>query len=488
MPQPFARVGLHLDFRIQVPPIAALNSLATKAHDLGLNTLIIEWEASFPFDSHPIIPGKYAYNKREVTSFLAHCARLGLEVIPLQQCFGHVEYILRHERYAALRESQSDLCQLCPAKSAKALTLFKELFAELAVSHPSDFLQIGGDETYLLGHCPACRAKAAEVGKSRLYVDYFKRIAKAVVALGKRPVLWADMLIKHPEAAAEMPSECVFIDWNYGWQSNHFGDLAKLRQTGIEFWGAPAMRSSPDNHALTCWQTHLNNFRDFIPFARRSDYRAIILTSWSTSGLYGYHWEKPGEAIELLPMRRVYPVSGFDILLAAFREALRPDRTFDPMRFTRDYGRDRFGFDARESAALWRALTADASPLQPGAALGRIAASARRAKTILGRLRPRRNREEFGHLLLMADLREFHARFKLLEQRIQSSWLTTARLPVARRALAELRRELGPLNRRFARLNQRILYPGELLEEQAYRAGKLASLHDRLARRGRSSR
>jgi hypothetical protein len=488
MPTDFTRTGLHLDLRVQVMPITALRALAAQVADLGFNTLLIEWEASYPFERHPLIPNTYAYTPAEIRGFIAHCERLGLEVIPLQQCFGHVEYILRHERYADLRESRSDLCQVCPCKADDAVPVFTELFAELAASHPSQHLHIGGDETYLLGHCPVCRAKAEKKGKSRLYVDYFKRVAEAVVKLGKRPLLWADMLLKYPTAATEMPRECIFVDWNYGWATNHFGDLEKLRATGVEFWGAPALRSSPDNHSLTCWETHFNNLRDFIPFARRSDYRAVIITSWSTSGIYGHHWDKPGEVLDLLPMRRVYPITGFTILLHAFRESLRVDRAFDPKAFVVSYARDRFGLDARAGSALWRALTADATLIQPGVKLGPIGASTRRAAKIFASLRPTRNKTEFAHLRLMADLRDFHVRFKVLETRLNSSWLTPARQPRACRELAALRRESLRLDQRFARLNRDVLHPVELAEELAYRSKKLRALHDHVSRRGRSAR
>ncbi len=488
MPNDFQRTGLHLDLRVQVMPVNALRALATRVAGLGLNTLLIEWEASYPFERHPLIPSTYAYTPAEISGFIAHCTRLGLEVIPLQQCFGHVEYILRHERYAALRESRSDLCQLCPCKADDALPLFTDLFTELAATHPSKHLHIGGDETYLLGLCPACRAKAEKEGKSRLYVDYFKRAAEAVVKLGKRPLLWADMLLKYPAAAAEMPRECIFVDWNYGWPANHFGDLEKLRASGVEFWGAPGLRSSPDNHSLTCWETHFNNLGDFIPFARRSDYKAVIITSWSTSGIYGHHWDQPGEILDLLPMRRVYPISGFNILLQAFREALNPGRVFDPKAFVVAYARDHFGLDARAGATLWRALVADASLIQPGANPAPVVAAAGRARQAFAKLRPTRNRDEFAHLRLMADLREFHVRFKAIESRLNSPWFTPARQPQVRKALAALLRESISLDRRFAKLNQDVLHPGELREELDYRTKKLRVLHDRLARRGRSVR
>src|ERR1035441_10329895 len=85
--------GFHIDLRIQVMPMAALRKFAAELAEFGLNTLLIEWEASYPYQKHAIISNEYAYTRQEVESFVSYCARLGIEVIPLQQCFGHVEYI-----------------------------------------------------------------------------------------------------------------------------------------------------------------------------------------------------------------------------------------------------------------------------------------------------------------------------------------------------------------------------------------------------------
>ena len=121
----FAIKAFHIDLRIQVMPISALRNYAAELAEFGLNTLIVEWEASYPYKKHAIISNEYAYTSQEVESFISHCTRLGIEVIPLQQCFGHVEYILRHDRYAHLRESNSDICQVCPLKGEQAYAVFQ---------------------------------------------------------------------------------------------------------------------------------------------------------------------------------------------------------------------------------------------------------------------------------------------------------------------------------------------------------------------------
>jgi hypothetical protein len=479
--------GFHIDLRIQVMPMAALRRFAADLAEFGLNTLLIEWEATYPYDKHAIISNEYAYTRREVESFISYCTRLGIEVIPLQQCFGHIEYILRHERYAHLRESNKDICQLCPLKGEEAYGIFRELLADMTSMHPSKYLHIGGDETYLLGHCQHCRTKAERDGLSRLYVDYLKEIARSVVGLGRRPVLWADMLLKHPEAVAEMPKETVFVNWNYGWQLDHFGDTSKIESNGFELWGAAALRAHPDNHSLTSWGNHFNNIRDFVPYARNQKYGGIFLTSWSTSGVYGYEWDQPGEVVEMYPMRRVYPLAGFRILLAAYIESLKQPEPIVTEEFVRRYAVERFGLSLGDGTKLWQSLNQDATPIQPGKDVEALHAKSQKTRRLLASLVPSRHVSEFEHLRLMADLREFHVRFKKFENEIQSPQFSPAQIPRMCRALERLLNESQVLGERFMTANKGFLYEKALLEETEARSKKLQRLYDRLTRAGRKS-
>ena len=204
--------GFHLDLRIQVMTMNALKKFAEDMAELGLNTLVMEYEGTYPFKKHPVISNRYAYTREEIRSFVGYCGRLGIEIIPLQQCFGHVEYILRHERYAHLREDNKDISQVCPMKENQARELFTEIISDMVSLHPSRYFHIGGDETWLLGHCPRCAEKVAEQGKSRLYVDYIRRICDIVIDQGRRPVLWADIILKYPESVSVLPREAIFVD------------------------------------------------------------------------------------------------------------------------------------------------------------------------------------------------------------------------------------------------------------------------------------
>ena len=242
--------AVYVDHRTQVQTLPALEQLAKKAAEGGMNALVMEWEATFPFEDNATLCNRFAFSKSEVRDFINFCQRLGVDVIPLQNCFGHAEYILRHERYAGLREDAKDLSQVCPLRKEAAEKVFRSIFSEIAAAHPSRYIHIGCDETFLLGHCKKCAEYVERHGKSRLFVEYVSLMCDIVRDLGKTPVIWADILLRYPDAAGLLPSDLVVVDWNYGWRPDRFGSIDPLLEKGITMWGASAststaMRSTP---------------------------------------------------------------------------------------------------------------------------------------------------------------------------------------------------------------------------------------------------
>ena len=484
--KPFPVRGFHIDLRIQVMTMPALKAFAKELAGFGINTLVMEWEASYPYEKHATISNKYAYTREQVRSFVNYCDSLGIDVIPLQQCFGHVEYILRHDRYSELRESQKDISQVCPSQIEGDKKLFTDLFADMASLHKSKYIHIGGDETRLLGHCPICSAKAAEEGTGKLFSDYIAEMCKIVVSLGKIPVIWSDIVLKYPEVVNELPKQTVYVDWNYGWKINHFGDIGKLLEKGLNFWGSPAIRSHPDNWYTTDWQKHFNNQRDFIPYARKAGYQGMVMTSWSTSGVYGFTWDTNYEVIDMHAIRNVYPLSGFRILIAAFAQSLKQAEPLDPEKFVVQYAQDRFGLTAAEGEKLWKILTVSPDLVKVDtpedvAKLDSIKKSVDEAKAMMTTLQPNEHQKEFAHLRLMLDLRDFYLAFKKVESVYESDQYTREK---GKEILPELKRlldESKELNARFAVLNKGFLYPDEIKEQNDIRNEKLKNIYEAVA-------
>lgn len=479
--------GFHLDLRIQVMTPEALKKLANELSEMGINTLIMEWEGTYPYEKHAVISNKYSYTREEVKDFIVHCDSLGVKVIPLQQTLGHVEYILRNPRYNNLKEDRKDISQLCPMEVTDSKALFRDLFTDLVKIHNSDYIHIGGDETYLLGHDEKCRAKVEKEGKSKLFVDYMKMITELVIELGKKPVMWADIILKHPEAAAELPKETIFIDWNYGWKINHFGDIPKLQDMGFTFWGAPAIRCHPDNWYVTDWTTHFKNQKEFIPYAREAGYEGMVITSWSTTGVYGFTWDVGYDVIDMVQIRNTYPLSAFRILIASYAKALDLKTAINPEEFVIDYAKGGFGFKKKDALKLWNFLSAEPELISNGKPTKSVSIAEVKTKYNVLRealltLKPKRNKAEIDQFKLMADLRVHYLDFKEVEFKYNSPDFRVSQSDTLLQELDVVLADAKALDNRFITLNKGFLYDSELKEQNRLREQAVHVLYDRLSK------
>ena len=483
---PFPVRGFHLDLRIQAIPMPTLKKLALQLVKGGINTLVMEWEATYPYQNEPLIPNRFAYTRDEVKAFIAYCGSIKLDVIPLQQSFGHVEYILRNPKYKDLREDQKDYSQVNPIREAEAKKLFTTLYQDLISTHNSPYIHIGGDETSLLGHSEESKKKIKAVGIGRLYGDYIKMLCDVVVGLGKRPVLWADIALKYPEALKGLPKETIFIDWNYGWDINMFGDHEKLMHSGFEIWGAPSIRSHPDNYFLTQWEKHFKNISDFVPLAKELGYKGIIMTSWSTSGLYSPVFETTRDIVDLYAIRRVYPISGFNMLIAAFLESIKSGKPLNTENFIYGYAKSQYGFDENSARVFWKAISTvpfeitQGKPMNTDLSIDQMLDSTKKASAILVKLKPIKNAREFEHYRLMAAIRIQYLTYQSIESRANAPEMTAEKLKALIPELETL--PAKELDKKFIELNSEIMYPSEIAQENELRNAKIKVLLDRLKR------
>ena len=140
---------------------------------------------------------------------------LGIDVVPLVQTIGHLEFVLVHERYAHLRERPNKYSQLCPS-NPQSLELVKQMLSEVLELHPGlKYLHIGADETAHLGECPACAARVAQSDKLALYLDHVGKVCQWVEQRGLRPILWDDIVRRQPQRVERLPRSAVLMYWVY---------------------------------------------------------------------------------------------------------------------------------------------------------------------------------------------------------------------------------------------------------------------------------
>lgn len=194
--------------REQCPSRDFLARLCTLSLDAGYDALGLYLEHRFRFPSAPWAHGQGALEPETVTWLRREFPSLRL--IPFINLLGHMEGFLYTERGKRFAEVPFRGLQACPSNAE--LTRFAgELLDNTLSAFDDELVHLGGDETAQLGACDEC----AKTPKSKLYADHFKPLCEKVISAGKRPALWGDMFLEHPEALDSIPKETLIFDWQY---------------------------------------------------------------------------------------------------------------------------------------------------------------------------------------------------------------------------------------------------------------------------------
>jgi hypothetical protein len=285
--------GAYFDLRQSFPKFENLISYIEMLAEFKTNTLMIEYEDIFPFEKHSSLKHpKHSFTDEQFRLVLDTARRNFMEVVPLQQTFGHLEYVLKHEEYMHLRETPDDLGELCPC-NPDSLKLSCELIDEIAAKHPdSRYVHLGCDEVWSLGSCETCRERYGE-NRGQMFIDFVNQLICHVCDLGKKPIIWHDMLGHCGEKEiAKLDNRASVMIWLYEPAGLHkpIAELTKLfRKYNIEVFGACAVRCNDgldtQNHPkigariknIDAWAAEAKTFE--IPF--------VTATNWATGFAMG---------------------------------------------------------------------------------------------------------------------------------------------------------------------------------------------------------
>ncbi|MBI4027637.1 MAG: family 20 glycosylhydrolase [Verrucomicrobia bacterium] len=257
-----------------------------------LNTVLLELEALFPFQRHREASVSFAFSPAQIAQIVAACKALHLNLIPKVQCLGHQYYLLRHERYAALRETPDINRQLC-LTNPDSVKLVLDLVDEHREQMPGlTHFHLGGDEARNLGHCARCRAKADRDGLSALYTDHVAAVCEGALQRGLTPMLWSDMLEHHPECLQRIPKETMIVYWNYDfrkWPRPYA--LPQFVKAGYRTVGCSAVRfGAPVAHVAVNYEPALNGIADLSAAALRDGACGMIVSNWTKAIPYELCW------------------------------------------------------------------------------------------------------------------------------------------------------------------------------------------------------
>ena len=283
--------------RDKVPSMGTLKQLVEILEKFNYNQLQLYTEHTFAYSKHEAVwKDASPMTAQEIRELDLFCAMHGIDLVPNQNSFGHLERWLVKPEYNHLAELphggaplpwggfKKDPTTLCPTDPA-SLEFLAGLYDELLPNFESRLFNIGCDETFdLLGEGRSAAA-VKEKGEGRVYLDFLLKVADLVRKRGKRPMFWGDVILRHPELVPELPKDLIALDWGYEGNHPFMDEAAKFAAAGLDFYVCPGTSS---------WNSlagRVENMRENMIAAERAGHlhgaKGFMVTDWGDGG----HWQ-----------------------------------------------------------------------------------------------------------------------------------------------------------------------------------------------------
>lgn len=310
--------GFMLDIsRDRVPTRATLERLVELLALARLNQLQLYTEHTFAYRDHEAVWRDASPITPEDVHWLDDlCRSRGIELVPNQNCFGHMNRWLAHDAYRGRAEAP-DGFELIPgvvlpasvlAPTPENASFVLDLFAELLPNFTSRRVNIGCDETFELGHGQSRDAVASQ-GREAVYVEHLRRIVDPLLERGYAVQFWADVIRKAPDLVGTVPEGAVALAWTYEAPSDgesalrvppalaehlatlgidpsdHAGfaaNVAPLADHGQDFWVVPG--TSSWNSLVGRIDNATANLIDAAEVGRARGATGYLITDWGDNG------------------------------------------------------------------------------------------------------------------------------------------------------------------------------------------------------------
>ncbi len=207
--------------RGKIPTTETLKKLIDDMAYYKLNALQLYVEHTYEFEEYKDVIQKTGYlTSSQLKELDAYCKERFISFEPSLSTFGHLYELLNQEKYAHLRVNKGELDKhawhhrmahhTIDPLHPESIEIIKSLIDQYAPNFTSDIFNICCDETFDLKHYDG------DQDAGRLYVDFVKQIIAHLKGKDKKIMMWADILLEHPEVIEELPEDTIFLSWQYG--------------------------------------------------------------------------------------------------------------------------------------------------------------------------------------------------------------------------------------------------------------------------------
>lgn len=268
---------VHYDLaREQTCHMDYLKQVIDRLSDHKINMLHLYLENRFQFQKHPEVSPPGVMTPEQARELDEYASQRFVELVPEVNCLAHLENALKVEKYKHLAEDQENPYEIC-TQIPEAVEFVKDLVTEVAACFKSVYFHMGGDEAWHMGRCPVCAERIeSEGGKQGMFIRHYTHIAEYIKSLGKRPMMWGDMLLENPGVAEAMPKDIIIFDWHYGETS--VDTVTHFTSHGYEVYVCPAM--SGFGRLAAPYDQATNNIYKFIGEGVEGGATGVCMCAW----------------------------------------------------------------------------------------------------------------------------------------------------------------------------------------------------------------
>lgn len=280
--------GFMLDIsRNKVASLETIKSLIDLMANLKMNHLELYVEGfSFEYQSFTQYLEKDSYiTLDEYFELEKYANDRYIDFVPNQNGFGHMTDWLKQEDLKDLAVCPDGInmwgrwrkpSTLNPLNDG-SLELVKKMYADMLPHTKSQYFNMNFDEPFELGY-----GLTEGMIPEDLYCSFLNKAYKEVKKYNKTPLMWGDVLVRHPEKWEEIPKDMVFIDWGYDAAYSFSSHAKLLSDKKVKFMCAPGS---------TSWCSFFGRYLDWYENIKNAidacyDYsgEGVVLTDWGDFG------------------------------------------------------------------------------------------------------------------------------------------------------------------------------------------------------------
>lgn len=288
----FPARGVMVDVsRNRIYKLGTLKKIVDVLALLKVNQLQLYFEGKpflYPSFKEEYPPDADVLTGEEILELDRYSAERFIELVPNQNCFGHMTEWLTSFRHLAECPDGFDYygvflppSTLNPSLAESRQFVYKQ-FADLLPLFSSDKANICGDEPFELG-MGASRKICEEKGRGRVYFDFMSDIFEEVERYGKSPMMWGDVFKeRYEECKNIVPDNVTVLEWGYNADSFTDEVCELYERAGVNYYLCPG--TGLWNTVTGRTDIMLGNVKSAARLGKKHGAAGILMTDWGDGG------------------------------------------------------------------------------------------------------------------------------------------------------------------------------------------------------------